>query len=132
MCPAAAWPRHRDRRKIAQQREGPFELLGPRLHKRRAISERWRAPSGSHAAAAVDVECVAGEVVGAVRGKEHGERAGVVLRVPQPAERDIGQRVLVVLGVGVEEFLGPLGEHPGDNAIDRDVVLGPFASRGTG
>ena len=40
-----------------------------------------KSRSGSHDAATVDVERVAGEVVGAVRGKEHGEGAGVVLRV---------------------------------------------------
>src|SRR5437899_1703746 len=88
--------------------------------------------SGTQAASAVDVKGFAREVVGAFRREEHDERTGVLLRVAEPAEGDVRERVLVVLRVRVEELLRALGEHPRDDAVDRDVVLSPFTRGGAG
>src|SRR5262249_25144523 len=88
--------------------------------------------SRAQAASPVEVEGLAREVVGAFRGEEHDERSGVLFRVAEPTERDVGERVLVVLRVRVEELLRAFGEHAGDDAVDRDVVGCPLASGGAG
>src|SRR6516165_8724226 len=88
--------------------------------------------SRSHAAATVDVEGVAGQVVGTLGGQEYRERAGVLLGIAEAGQWDVGQRVLEVLGVLVEILLRTLGQHARDDVVDGDVVLRPFASRGAG